>query len=202
MQQIRKNKWDIVRDQRKTFMSIEKIASMSHRVSIVPCIVGVKEVFFFNYEVPLRTFSKKYILSLWIWAWIFFRTSLAPSITYILVINTGWAVFKKIRFFDFSKFVYKLCKKFFFELILGVNLFCHGSHLPSQYGSNPDGVPDHAYPAKAFRITFFTDNQAFLSSLLKHSSNSESCISSRIWSPMKTPSLIFASLCFGHLNFR
>ena len=40
MQQIRKNKWDIVRDQRKTFMNIETIASMSHRVSIVPYIVG------------------------------------------------------------------------------------------------------------------------------------------------------------------
>ena len=32
---------------------------MSHRVSIVPYIVGAKEVFiFFNYEVPLRKFSK------------------------------------------------------------------------------------------------------------------------------------------------
>ena len=50
-------------------MSIETIASISHRVSIVPYIVGAKEVFiFFNYEVPLRKFSKKYILSLWIWA--------------------------------------------------------------------------------------------------------------------------------------
>ena len=46
-------------------MSIETIASMSHKVSIVPYIVGAKEVFiFFNYEVPLRKFSKKYILSL------------------------------------------------------------------------------------------------------------------------------------------
>ena len=52
MQQIRKNKWDIVRDQRKTFMSIKTIASMSHRVSIVPYIVGAKEVFIFlNHEV-------------------------------------------------------------------------------------------------------------------------------------------------------
>ena len=51
-------------------MSIETIASMSHGVSIFPYIVGAKEVFmFFNYEVPLRNFSKKYILSLWIWAW-------------------------------------------------------------------------------------------------------------------------------------
>ena len=47
MQQIRKNKWDIVRDQRKTFMSIETIALMSLRVSIVPYIVGAKEVFIF-----------------------------------------------------------------------------------------------------------------------------------------------------------
>ena len=65
MQQIRKNKWDIVRDQRKTFMTIETIASMSHRVSIVPYIVAAKEVFIFaNYEVPLQKFSKEYISSL------------------------------------------------------------------------------------------------------------------------------------------
>ena len=63
MQQILRNKRDIVRDQRKTFMCIETINSMSHRVSIVPYIVGAKKVFiFFNYEVPLRKFSKKYIL--------------------------------------------------------------------------------------------------------------------------------------------
>ena len=70
-------------------------------------------------------------------SWIFFRTSLVHSITYILVIKIGWAVFKKIKFFDFSKFVHNFCKKDFFELILGVNLSCNGSHLPSQYGSNP-----------------------------------------------------------------
>ena len=51
----------------------------------------------------------------------------------------GWAVFKKIRFFDFSKFVHNFCKKFFFEFILKVNLSCNGSHLPSKYGSNPSG---------------------------------------------------------------
>ena len=46
-------------------MSIEKIASMSHRVSIVPYIVAAKEVFiFFNYEVPLQKFAKKYVLLL------------------------------------------------------------------------------------------------------------------------------------------
>ena len=40
-------------------MSIETIASMSHRVSIVPYIVGAKEVFIFlNYEVSFRKFSK------------------------------------------------------------------------------------------------------------------------------------------------
>ena len=65
MQQIRKNKCDIAREQRKTFMSIETIASMSHKVSIVPYIVGAKEVFiFFNYEVLLQNFSEKCILSL------------------------------------------------------------------------------------------------------------------------------------------
>ena len=47
------------------FKTMETIASVSHRVSIVPYIVGAKEVFiFFNYEVPLRKFSKKYIFSL------------------------------------------------------------------------------------------------------------------------------------------
>ena len=70
---------------------------------------------------------------------IFFRTSLVPSITYILVMKIGWAVFKKIRFFDFSRFVHNFCKKKFFNLILGVNLSCNGSHLPSQYGSHPSG---------------------------------------------------------------
>ena len=46
-------------------MTIETIASMSHRVSIVPYIVGAKEIFIVcNYEVPLRKFSKIYILSL------------------------------------------------------------------------------------------------------------------------------------------
>ena len=41
-------------------MSIETIGLMSHRVSIVPYIVGAKEVFiFFNYEVPVQKFSKK-----------------------------------------------------------------------------------------------------------------------------------------------
>ena len=70
MQQIRKNKWYIVRDQPKTFMSVGTIASMSHRVSIVPYIVEAKEVFILlNYEVPLRKFSQKYILSRWIWTW-------------------------------------------------------------------------------------------------------------------------------------
>ena len=176
MQKLRKNKWDIVRDQRKTFMSTETIASMSLRVSIISYIVGAKEVFiFFNYEVPLRKFLKKYRLSHWNWAWyrkkmvgvqevihikkfiqklkknvlplfingmgswIFFRTSLVLSITYILVIKIGWAVFEKIIFFDFSKFVHNFCKKNFFELILGMNLSCNGGHLSSQYGSNPSG---------------------------------------------------------------
>ena len=69
----------------------------------------------------------------------FFRTSLVSSITYILVIKIGGAVFEKIRFFDSSKFVHNFCKKIFFELILGVNLSCNGSHLLSQYGSNPSG---------------------------------------------------------------
>ena len=68
---------------------------------------------------------------------VFFRISLVPSITYISAIKIGWAVFEKIWFFDFSKFAYNFCKKFFFELILGVNFSCSGSHLPSQYGSNP-----------------------------------------------------------------
>ena len=70
---------------------------------------------------------------------IFFRTSLVPSITYILPIKIGWVVFEKIWFSDFSKFVYNFCKKFFFELILGVNSSFSGSHLPSQNGSNPSG---------------------------------------------------------------
>ena len=69
-----------------------------------------------------------------------FRTFLVPSITYVLAIKIGEAVFEKIRFCDFSKFVYNFCKKNFFDLlILGVNSSCSGNHLPSQYGSNPRG---------------------------------------------------------------
>ena len=70
---------------------------------------------------------------------IFLRTFLVPSITYILAIKIGWAVFEKIWFFDFSTFVYNFCKKNFFELILGVNSSCRSIRLPSQYGSNPSG---------------------------------------------------------------
>ena len=45
-------------------MSIETIALMSHRVSIVAYIVGAKEVFIFiNYEVPLQKLKKKYIVT-------------------------------------------------------------------------------------------------------------------------------------------
>ena len=70
---------------------------------------------------------------------IFFRTSLVPSITYILAIKIAWAVFEKIYFFYFLKFDYNFCKQIFFELILGVHSSRSGSHLPSQYGSNPSG---------------------------------------------------------------
>ena len=70
---------------------------------------------------------------------IFFRPSLVPSITYILAIKIGWAVFEKIWFFGFSKFFYNFDEKKIFELILGVNSSCSGIHLPSQYGSNPNG---------------------------------------------------------------
>ena len=47
-------------------MSIETIASMCHRVSIVPYTVGAKEVFiFFNYEVPLRIFFQNLFSTLY-----------------------------------------------------------------------------------------------------------------------------------------
>ena len=55
---------------------------------------------------------------------------------------------------------------------------------------------------RKFRITFFTDNQALLSLLLKHLLNPEFCISSRIWGSMKTSSLIFASLSFSNFDFK
>ena len=98
MQQIRENKWDSVRDQLKTFMVIETIASISHRLSIVPNIVGAKEVFiFFNYEVPLRKFSKKYILSLSIWAW--YR-------------KKWWVLKSNSHLKNYSKIIKKLNKKF------------------------------------------------------------------------------------------
>ena len=65
MQQRRKNKWDILRDQRKTFMNTETIASMSRRVSNVPYIVGTKEVFFFQlWSTSPKFFEKIYIVTL------------------------------------------------------------------------------------------------------------------------------------------
>ena len=70
---------------------------------------------------------------------LFHKPSLVTSITYILIIKIGWAVFEKIIFYDFSKLVHNFCEKNFFELILGANLSCNGNHLPSQYGSNPSG---------------------------------------------------------------
>ena len=69
------------------------------------------------------------------------ETSSVLSITYILAIEIGWAVFEKICFFDFSKFVYNFCKNCFFEFILGGYSSCSGSYLPSQYGSNLRGAP-------------------------------------------------------------
>ena len=47
--------------------------------------------------------------------------------------------FRENFIFEFFKFVHNFCKKQFFELILGVNSSCNGSHLPSKYGSNPGG---------------------------------------------------------------
>ena len=73
-------------------------------------------------------------------SWFFFRISVVPSMIYILVIKIGWNVSEKMRFFDFSKFVHNFCKKNVFELMFWVNLSCNGSHLPSQYRSNPSGV--------------------------------------------------------------
>ena len=69
----------------------------------------------------------------------FFQNLFSTLYNIYLVIYIGLAVFEKIRFFDFSKFVHNFCKKNFLELILGVNLSCNGSHFLSQYGSNPSG---------------------------------------------------------------
>ena len=52
-------------------------------------------------------------------SWIFFQNLYNTLITYILVIEIGLAVFEKIRFFDFSKFVHNFCKKFFSSWYLG-----------------------------------------------------------------------------------
>ena len=69
----------------------------------------------------------------------FFRHLFSTLYNIYLIIKIGWVVFEKIKFFDFSKFVHNFCKKIFFELILGLNLSCNGSHLPLQYGSIPNG---------------------------------------------------------------
>ena len=102
-------------------------------------MVGVQEVFHIKKIIQKLKKKNLPLFMNGMDSWIFFRTSLAPSITYILVIKIGWTVFEKIRFFHFFKFVHNFCKKIFFELILKENLSCNCSHLPSQYGSNPSG---------------------------------------------------------------
>ena len=94
-------------------------------------MVDVQEVIHIKRNY-LKIFIIFFIPSLWAeWVLEFFpRTSLVPSITYILVIKICKAVFEEILFVDFPKFVYNFCKNFFFELILGVNSSCSGSHLP------------------------------------------------------------------------
>ena len=104
-------------------------------------MVGVQEVIHIKKIIQKRKKKFDLLFMNGMSSWIFIRISWVPSIPCILVIKIGSAVFKKIRFFYFSKFVHNFCKKKFFELILGVNLSCDRSHLPSQYGSKPSVAP-------------------------------------------------------------
>ena len=77
-------------------------------------MVGIQEVIHIK-QIIQKLKKKFYPLFInGMGSWIFFRTSLVPSITHILVIKIAWAVSDKIRFFDFSKFVHSFCKKIFF----------------------------------------------------------------------------------------
>ena len=76
-------------------------------------MVGVKEVIHFQNLFKNYNFFCPLLIN-GIGFSIFRITFLVPSITYILAIKIGWAVFKKIGIFDFSKFIYNFCKKIFF----------------------------------------------------------------------------------------
>ena len=92
-------------------------------------MVGVREVF--HIKKVIQKYKKKFLL-------LFYERN--EFLNFIQNLSEPRSVRpfpEKIRFFDFLKFVYNFCKKIFFELILGVNLSCNGSHLPLQYGSNP-----------------------------------------------------------------
>ena len=103
-------------------------------------MVGVQEVIHFKKNISkFQNFFYPLLVNK-IDFWIFFRTSLVPFITYILVIKIGRAVFENFFFFNFSKFAHNFCKNFLFDLILRVNSSCSGSHLPSQYGWTPSGA--------------------------------------------------------------
>ena len=95
-------------------------------------------VFLKNYLKICTIFFNPFSWTKWVLE-VFFKTPLKPSITYISAIKISSAIFEEIWFFDFSKSVFNCCKKFFVELILGVNSSCSGSHLPLQYRSNPSG---------------------------------------------------------------
>ena len=90
--------------------------------------IGKKMVGRITFVVPFRSTELRFLNFLHNLLSIFYNI-------YILAIKIGWAVFEKIGFFDFSKFLRKhfVC---LFQSILGVNLFCKGSDLPPQYGSN------------------------------------------------------------------
>ena len=72
---------------------------------------------------------------------IFFRTSLVPSITYILAIKIGKAVFEKIWFFDFSKFVYNFGKFFFSSWYLMLIHLVVVATYPCNMDQIPAGAP-------------------------------------------------------------
>ena len=63
-------------------------------------------------------------------SWIFFRTSLVPFITYILVIKIGWTVFKILDFLIFQNSFITFVRKFFSSWYLGWIYLVMGATYP------------------------------------------------------------------------
>ena len=93
-------------------MSMEAIASMSHRVSIVPYIAGAKKfLFLFNYDVPLKIFEKIYVVTE-------FEHDIEKKILkHELCISNKVNLKSKEFFWSLGSVPTELCKKFHLSVI-------------------------------------------------------------------------------------